>query len=236
MRAVINSFSISAALVPLCFAGAVFAQSATAPAASVPPQSPTPAPAPIAMVKPLVKFTTNLGEFTIELEPERAPKTVANFMKYVNVGQYKDTTFHRVIPTFMIQGGGYTSNLTYKTTFEPVENEGANGLSNLRGTVAMARQDDPHSATSQFFINTVDNRFLNFTSTESSRTWGYCVFGRVVAGMDVVDKIRFVKTENTVPGFENKPIEPVLIIDAKIVDPAKAQPAPTPDATKPAAK
>lgn len=235
MRAVFTSFSIPAAFASIAFVGVVFAQTPTPP---VPAGSaPNPAPAAIVMVKPLVKFTTSLGEFTIELEPERAPKTVANFMKYVNVGQYKDTTFHRVIPTFMIQGGGYTANLSYKTTFEPVENEGANGLSNLRGTVAMARQDDPHSATSQFFINTVDNRFLNFTSTESSRTWGYCVFGRVVAGMDVVDKIRFVKTENTVPGFENKPIEPVVILDAKIVDPVKSEPAAVaPDLAKPAAK
>lgn len=235
MPAVFNSFSIAAVLAPICLAGTAFAQTATpAPPTQVGGEQ---TPAPVVMVKPLVKFTTNLGEFTIELEPERAPKTVANFMKYVNVGQYKDTTFHRVIPTFMIQGGGYTSNLSYKTTFEPVENEGANGLSNLRGTVAMARQDDPHSATSQFFINTVDNRFLNFTSTENSRTWGYCVFGRVVAGMDVVDKIRFVKTDNTVPGFENKPIEPVLILDAKIIDPAKPETPPAaPEAVKPAGK
>jgi peptidyl-prolyl cis-trans isomerase A (cyclophilin A) len=183
------------------------------------------APAPV--VKPQVKFTTSMGDFVMELEPERAPKTVANFLAYVKVGQYKDTIFHRIIPGFMVQGGGYTKELGYKSTLDPIENEGNNGLSNLRGTVAMARLDDPSSATSQFFVNVVDNKFLNYTGVDSSRAWGYCVFARVISGMEVIDKMRTVKTDSTMPGFENKPLEPILILNAELLS-AAPSPAPSP--------
>jgi peptidyl-prolyl cis-trans isomerase A (cyclophilin A) len=204
------------------FSAQAFAQTAGSTKPAVTASTTTPAAAATEVkapvVKPQVKFTTSMGEFVIELEPERAPKTVENFLKYVNVGQYKDTIFHRVIPGFMVQGGGYTKDLGYKTTFDPIENEGAiTGLSNLRGTVAMARLDDPHSASSQFFINTVDNKFLNYSGTDSSRSWGYAVFGRVVSGMDVVDKIRAVKTDSLTPNFADKPVESVLITDAKVL-------------------
>lgn len=172
--------------------------------------------APAVVVKPQVKFTTTMGDIIIELESERAPKSVANFLMYVKGGQYNDTVFHRVIPTFMIQGGGYTKNLSYKSTLDPIENEASNGLSNLRGTVAMARQDDPNSATTQFFINVVDNKFLNFNLGGSP---GYAVFARVISGMDVVDKIRAVKTDSLTAGFADKPLEPVIIQSAVVFDP-----------------
>jgi peptidyl-prolyl cis-trans isomerase A (cyclophilin A) len=189
-------------------------------------------PAPV--VKPQVKFTTSMGDFVMELEPERAPKTVANFLAYVKVGQYKDTIFHRIIPGFMVQGGGYTKELGYKSTLDPIENEANNGLSNLRGTVAMARLDDPGSATSQFFINVVDNnRFLNYTGVDSSRAWGYCVFARVISGMDVIDKMRTVKTDSTMPGFGDKPLEPILILNAELLSPTAS---PAPAAATPAPK
>ena len=179
---------------------------------------------PAVVVKPQVKFTTTMGDIVIELESERAPKSVANFLMYVKAGQYNDTVFHRVIPTFMVQGGGYTKELAYKSTLDPIENEASNGLSNLRGTVAMARLDDPNSATSQFFINVVDNKFLNFSLGGSP---GYAVFARVISGMDVVDKIRAVKTDSITAGFADKPLEPVIIQKALEIDPnseAKAAP------------
>ena len=172
---------------------------------------------PAVVVKPQVKFTTTMGDIVIELESERAPKSVANFLMYVNAGQYNDTVFHRVIPTFMVQGGGYTKELAYKSTLDPIENEASNGLSNLRGTVAMARLDDPNSATSQFFINVVDNKFLNFSLGGNA---GYAVFARVISGMDVVDKIRAVKTDSITAGFADKPLEPVIIQKAVVFDPA----------------
>ncbi len=185
------------------------------------------------VVKPQVKFTTTMGDIVIELESQRAPKSVANFLMYVKAGQYNDTVFHRVIPTFMIQGGGYTKELAYKSTLDPIENEASNGLSNLRGTVAMARLDDPNSATSQFFINVVDNKFLNFSLGGSP---GYAVFARVISGMDVVDKIRAVKTDSVTAGFADKPLEPVIIQKAVEIDPsadAKAVVAPVVPAVAP---
>ena len=204
---------------------------AAAPAASVKAVAPTAAVpvadaaiAPAVVVKPQVKLITSMGDIVIELESTRAPKSVANFLAYVKSGQYNDTIFHRVIPTFMIQGGGYTKDLAYKSTRDPIENEATNGLSNLRGTVAMARLDDPNSATSQFFINVVDNKFLNFTLGGSA---GYAVFGRVVSGMDVVDKIRAVKTDSITPVFADKPLEPVIIQKAVEFDPSmEAKPVP----------
>ena len=219
MRALV--LSISFAL--LCPTLAVAETLATTPAVSAAKSAATTAVAaepvavaPAVVVKPQVKFITTMGDIIIELESERAPKSVANFLMYVKGGQYNDTVFHRVIPTFMIQGGGYTKNLSYKSTLDPIENEASNGLSNLRGTVAMARQDDPNSATTQFFINVVDNKFLNFNLGGSP---GYAVFARVISGMDVVDKIRAVKTDSLTPGFADKPLEPVIIQTAVVFDP-----------------
>ena len=163
--------------------------------------------------RPQVMFTTSLGAFTVELEPEAAPKTVANFLAYVRAGQYNGTTFHRVIGKFMIQGGGFTANGVEKPTKAPVVNEAqqalAKGLKNVRGTLAMARTPDPHSATAQFFVNVVDNAFLDYPGQDG---WGYCVFGKVVKGMETVDKIRDVKT-----GGGDAPVQPVMITDAKVI-------------------
>src|SRR5512144_896558 len=130
------------------------------------------------MADPVVEVATNLGTFVITLDPAKAPKSVENFLAYVDAGHYDGTIFHRVIPTFMIQGGGYDATLEKKPTRPPVQNEGGNGLKNVRGSVAMARTSDPHSATAQFFVNTVDNAFLDQTAKEGAG-WGYAVFGRV---------------------------------------------------------
>ena len=136
---------------------------------------------------------TGYGVITLELDQDKAPRSVANFLSYVNQGHYNNTVFHRVIPGFMIQGGGFEPGMNQKTTKSPIQNEANNGLKNTRGTLAMARTQAPHSATAQFFINVVDNDFLNF-SGESLQGWGYCVFAEVVEGMDVVDKIKAVAT------------------------------------------
>ena len=163
----------------------------------------------------MIKLTTNHGVISLELDAEKAPKTVANFLSYVESGHYDGTTFHRVIKDFMIQGGGMTPDMAQKKTQAPIENEAANGLKNQRGSIAMARTGDPHSATAQFFINVVDNGFLDFTSP-SGQGWGYCVFGQVTEGMDVVDKIRAVKTGSK--GFhQDVPSEDVIIEKAEIV-------------------
>jgi cyclophilin family peptidyl-prolyl cis-trans isomerase len=168
--------------------------------------------------KPKVKLATSMGVIVLELEPDAAPKTVENFLKYVKKGQYKGTIFHRVIPGFMIQGGGYVDYLGKKRTDAPIPNEAdralAAGLKNRRGTVAMARTPDPHSAAAEFFINVVDNPALDFKGKTSDQTWGYCVFGKVVQGMDVVDRIKAVKTSNKRSDFLNLPVKPVLITDA----------------------
>lgn len=163
----------------------------------------------------MIKLTTNHGVITLELDAEKAPKTAANFISYVEAGHYDNTIFHRVIGNFMIQGGGFEPGMNQKDTREPIENEAANGLKNKRGTIAMARTNDPHSATAQFFINTVDNDFLDFRAP-SGQGWGYCVFGQVVEGLDVVDAIRKVKTGNK--GFhQDVPVEDVIIEKAEIV-------------------
>ena len=141
----------------------------------------------------MIRFTTNMGVFDVELNEAAAPKTCENFLSYVRSGFYNGTIFHRVISGFMIQGGGFEPGLKQKQTKAPIENEANNGLKNTRGTLAMARTQAPHSATAQFFINVVDNDFLNF-SGESLQGWGYCVFAEVVDGMDVVDKIKGVAT------------------------------------------
>ena len=162
-----------------------------------------------------VQLTTNHGVITLALNEEKAPKTVANFKSYVEAGHYDGTIFHRVIKNFMIQGGGMEPGMNQKATQAPIENEAANGLKNKRGSIAMARTSDPHSATAQFFINTVDNDFLDFKSP-SGQGWGYCVFGEVTEGMDVVDKIRAVATGNQ--GFhQDVPKEDVVIEKAAIL-------------------
>lgn len=161
---------------------------------------------------PMVVLKTTLGDITIELYPDKAPETVANFLQYVRDGHYNGTIFHRVIDGFMIQGGGFTPDMEQKPTRSPIRNEASNGLRNERGTIAMARTIEPHSATAQFFINVVDNDFLNFQSPDP-RGYGYCVFGKVVSGMDVVDQIKAVAT--TTHGFhENVPLEPIIIREA----------------------
>ena len=161
---------------------------------------------------PNVLLDTTEGEILIELYPDKAPETVANFLKYVDEGFYKNTIFHRVIKGFMIQGGGLTLKMEEKPTNAPVKNEAGNGLKNDRGTIAMARTMDPHSATAQFFINLVDNEFLNYTAP-TVQGWGYCVFGKVVDGMDVVDKIGKTKT-GARPPYDDVPLDSVLINEA----------------------
>ena len=161
---------------------------------------------------PTVLLETSSGDILVELFPEQAPKTVANFLQYVDDGFYTNTIFHRVIPGFMIQGGGLSARMDEKPTREPVPNEADNGLKNARGTLAMARTRDPHSATAQFFINLVDNEFLDHTAP-STDGWGYCVFGKVTEGLDVVDKIAKVKTK-TLGFHENVPADMVVITGA----------------------
>lgn len=157
----------------------------------------------------MITLHTNYGDIVIELDFDKAPKTAANFKQYAEEGFYNDTIFHRVIDGFMIQGGGMTEDMEQKTTRDPIENEADNGLKNVEGSLAMARTNDPHSATAQFFINVKDNSFLNH-SGKNSQGWGYCVFGKVTDGMDVVEKIKGVKTGTK--GFhQDVPQEPVII-------------------------
>ncbi|MBG22385.1 MAG: peptidylprolyl isomerase [Idiomarinaceae bacterium] len=161
-----------------------------------------------------VTLHTNHGAIKLELYPEQAPKTVENFVRYVEEGFYAETLFHRVIKGFMIQGGGFNLEMVQKNTHDAIENEADNGLKNTKGTIAMARTQDPHSATSQFFINVADNDFLNFKN-ESVGGWGYCVFGKVVEGMDVVDEIAQVYT--TQAGFhQDVPKDDVIIERAEV--------------------
>ncbi len=157
-----------------------------------------------------VVVDTDLGTIEIDLDEEKAPKTVANFLEYVDAKHYDGTIFHRVIPGFMAQGGGYDASYEKKPVRDAVENEADNGLKNTRGTVAMARTSDPHSATAQFFVNVKDNGFLDHTGKNSSG-WGYAVFGTVTSGMDVVDKIVSVKTGSKGPFSKDAPIEDVTI-------------------------
>ncbi|MBB5213682.1 peptidylprolyl isomerase [Parapusillimonas granuli] len=165
---------------------------------------------------PRVNLQTNQGAILIELDAEKAPKTVENFLTYVREGFYDGTIFHRVINNFMIQGGGFEAGMKQKQTHAPVENEANNGLKNNRYTLAMARTADPHSATAQFFINVADNDFLNFTAP-TPNGWGYAVFGKVVEGTEIVDKIKTVKTGNK--GFhQDVPTDDVVIEKATVVD------------------
>lgn len=164
---------------------------------------------------PSVLLKTNHGDITLELDAAKAPKSVANFLAYVKSGHYDGTIFHRVIDNFMIQGGGMTAGMKQKPTLDQIENEANNGLKNDRGTIAMARTSDPHSATAQFFINVNDNDFLNHTAP-TSQGWGYAVFGKVSNGMDVVDKIKKVKTGNA--GYhQDVPTEDVVIEKASVI-------------------
>ena len=164
---------------------------------------------------PLVRLKTNFGDIVVELDKTKAPKSVDNFVGYVNDGFYDGTIFHRVIDGFMIQGGGFTQDYKRKETKDTIENEADNGLKNLRGTIAMARTNMPHSASSQFFINVVDNDFLNYRSPTQDG-WGYTVFGKVTQGMDIVDKIRKVPTGSGGPFPKDVPQDAVIVLKATI--------------------
>lgn len=157
----------------------------------------------------MITLKTNYGDITLELDFTNTPNTANNFLSYAQEGFYNGTIFHRVINGFMIQGGGFDSNMKQKQSKDPIENEASKGQKNKRGTIAMARTSDPHSATAQFFINVVDNDFLNF-SAPSGNGWGYCVFGSVISGMETVDKIKACATTNK-GGHQNVPVDPVVI-------------------------
>ncbi len=163
----------------------------------------------------MIVLHTTQGDIKLELDAEKAPKTAANFIKYVESGFYDGVIFHRVINNFMVQGGGFEPGMVQKETNDTIENEADNGLSNDNGTIAMARTMDPHSASAQFFINVKDNSFLNH-SAKSTEGWGYCVFGKVVEGMDVVEQIKGVST-TTRAGHQDVPVEDVVITSAEVV-------------------
>ena len=174
---------------------------------------------------PQVEIKTDLGTIVVELYPDKAPETVANFLQYVKKGQYNGTIFHRVIPGFMIQGGGFTPDFQEKPTGKPIKNEAANGLRNTIGTISMARTSDPHSATAQFFINVADNAMLDFRFPTQDG-YGYAVFGKVVKGMEVVNEITKVRTGPGPAPHQNVPVKPVVIESIKQVG-AAAKPAET---------
>jgi len=186
-------------------------------AQTAPPSTSTPKQGITSMsTNPRVKMSTNLGDFTITLDAAKAPKTVANFLAYVNDGFYNGTIFHRVIDGFMVQGGGFEPGLKQKATKANVENEANNGLKNNKYTLAMARTSDPHSATAQFFINVANNDFLNHTAP-TAQGWGYAVFGQVTEGMDVIDKMKGVATGNS--GFhQNVPTTDLVITKAVVLE------------------
>ncbi len=169
---------------------------------------------PLAMAEPQVKLATNMGDIVLALNSEKAPKSVANFLQYVRDGYYDGTIFHRVIDDFMVQGGGFDESFNQKPTRPPIQNEAKNGLKNEMGSVAMARTGDPHSATGQFFINVADNDFLDYPSQDG---WGYAVFGKVVDGMEVVDKIRKLPTGSGGPFPTDVPETPVIINEATVI-------------------
>jgi len=169
----------------------------------------------------MIKLETNYGNIVIELDEQNTPKTAANFIKYVKDGFYDGMIFHRVIKGFMIQAGGFQSGMTAKSPSKSIMNEAGQGGKNLRGTIAMARTNDPHSAAAQFFINVVDNEFLNFKS-KTAEGWGYCVFGRVIDGMDIVDKIAKVRT-TTQSGHRDVPEDEVIIHRATIEQSPQSQ-------------
>jgi len=167
-------------------------------------------PAHSAEVAPRVRMVTSVGEMVLELNAEKAPETVDNFLQYVEEGFYEGTIFHRVIDGFMVQGGGYTADLSRKPTRAPIRNEADNGLRNTAGTIAMARTSDPHSATAQFFINVADNTALDFRA-RNQRGWGYCVFGKVVEGRETLKRIKEAETRNANNILRDVPIEPIVI-------------------------
>lgn len=182
---------------------------------------PLAAPAKEATAMPVnIVLETNLGAISLELYPDKAPKTVANFTDYIRAGHYDGTVFHRVIPNFMAQGGGFTADLQQKPTNAPITNEADNGLQNLRGTIAMARTGEPHSASAQFFINVADNAFLNF-SAPTRQGWGYAVFGKVTGGMDVVDAMVALPTGAAGPFGSDVPKQAVVIESARVLDAAQ---------------
>lgn len=181
--------------------------------------------APAVAANPRVKLETTKGTIVLELDQAKAPITVGNFLEYVRSGFYDGTIFHRVIPNFMVQGGGFTANVEQKPTREAIVNESANGLLNKRGTIAMARTSDPNSATAQFFINLVDNSFLDKASAQDGV--GYCVFGKVVEGMKVVDVIAAVQTGNAGP-LQNVPLQHIVITKASVVAPSRPAKPPAP--------
>lgn len=193
--------------------------------------SASPAPSPTAPTGPVVVLETSAGRIRIALDQEKAPISTANFLKYTRSGHYAGTVFHRVIPRFMIQGGGMTAELKEKPTSPPIRNEARNGVRNVRGTVAMARTNDPNSATAQFFINLKDNPFLDFGIQGA----GYAVFGKVIEGMDVVDQIAAVPTKTAGP-YENVPSTPVLIKSVKVEAAGAPAARPAAPTAKPAAK
>ena len=167
---------------------------------------------------PKVKMTTSYGEIVIELDKENAPITTENFLSYVESGFYNETVFHRVISGFMIQGGGHLADMTPKDEkLDPIQNEANNGLKNNRGTIAMARTANPHSASSQFFINHADNAFLNFRTNQVDEGWGYAVFGQVIEGMEVVDKIAAVETTSMGP-YQDVPVEVITVLNTELVE------------------
>ena len=167
---------------------------------------------------PKVKITTSYGEIVIELDKENAPITTENFLSYVESDFYNETIFHRVISGFMIQGGGHLTDMTPKDEkLDPIQNEANNGLKNNRGTIAMARTANPHSASSQFFINHADNAFLNFRTNQVDEGWGYAVFGQVVEGMEVVDKIAAVETTSMGP-YQDVPVEVITVLNTELVE------------------
>lgn len=189
-------------------------------------------PARAESLEPRVALVTNFGEIVLELDPHRAPKTVENFLAYVREGHYDGTIFHRVIDGFVIQGGGLTPDFREKPTRAPIPNEANNGLSNRRGTIAMARTREPHSARAQFFINVVDNPRLDYVSDQSGHTFGYAVFGKVVKGMEVVDQIRKIPTGPGGPFASDVPQTPVIIERAyELTGEAAAAPTPEPEPT-----
>jgi len=173
----------------------------------------------------MIVFKTNYGDITIELDFDKAPVSSANFLEYARSGFYDNTIFHRVIDNFMIQGGGFTSGMVQKPNGKPIVNEADNGLPNSIGTLAMARTSDPHSATSQFFINVSDNTFLNHKS-KSPQGWGYAVFGKVTAGMDVVNKIKQCRTTSRA-GHQDVPVDEIIITATVVNHPASAEAAAT---------
>ena len=214
MTAIRHSFRL---LLAASLAAFLLAFAATRANAEAPPAPASTSAASVAPAHPQVEIKTTQGDFVIELFPDKAPKTVANFLQYVKDGFYDGTVFHRVIPGYLIQGGLYTRELRPKRTLPPIPDEANNGLSNLRGTVAAARGPDPDSATAQFFVNVVDNPRLDYVGNQSGMTWGYAVFGKVIKGMDVVDKIDNLPTGPQGPFIGDVPRPLVIIESAKLI-------------------